>query len=131
VQCFLFIKMAKMVCWFPICKRMRNRTGRKVEKRAVFELVDYIEGHIDRIILQVVAEHERLNDLRESQGIYQKVMIDCECVRNAIKTINSQSYSLLPEKAGGNNNRCIRKVGVLNGKKKTGVSEVPREVEIA
>lgn len=80
---------------------MRQLTDRKIEKRAVFELVNYIEDHIDEIILQSAEELDKLNEMRKIQGVYQKVMIDQYCVQNAIKIINSYSFSFLPEQGGG------------------------------
>ena len=92
-----------MVFCHPVWKRMRQLTGRKIEKRAVFELVNYIENHMDEIILQSVEELDKLNEMRKIQGVYQKVMIDQYCVQNAIKIINSHSFSFLPEQGGGDN----------------------------
>ena len=112
-----------MLKWHPVLERMRLLTEKKVEKKACFELVNYTEDYLNRIIVQSIEEFEKLNDFRRKQGLYQKVMIDVECVINAIKTINSHDYSLVPNKAGGCNESCDRKVGVLNGKMENNASE--------
>lgn len=90
-----------MVFCHSVWKRMRELTDKKIEKRAVFEIVYYIENQIDKIILQSVKELDKLNEMRSIQGIYQKVMIDQHCVQNAIKIINSHSLYPLPQQGGG------------------------------
>jgi len=80
---------------------MRDLTNKKIEKDAVFELVNYIEDHIDKIILQCMEEFKTLNRCRRQQGAYEKIMIDRYCVRNAIKNINSQQICKSPDRGGG------------------------------
>ena len=43
----------------------------------------------------------KLNKLKQIQGIKPKQRIDIDCVRNAIKSINSKQHSHLPKKTGG------------------------------
>ena len=80
---------------------MRELTKRKIEKRAVFEIVNFIEEQIDRIILQSLKEFDNLNKARESQNIHKKVVLDAHCVKQAIKNIYSNNYYILPKRAGG------------------------------
>ncbi|HEC76890.1 MAG TPA: hypothetical protein ENI33_06510 [Thermoplasmatales archaeon] len=98
----MFVKNSnKVVYWYSIWKRMRNLTNKKIEKDAVFELVNYIEDHIDEIILQCMEEFQTLNRCRRQQGSYEKIMIDRYCVRNAIKNINSQQICISSNEEGG------------------------------
>jgi hypothetical protein len=81
---------------------MFKLTGKEIEKRAVMELITYVESWTDRIILQSMEEMERLNEQKKVQGIYPKKRIDDECVRRAIKTINNSAYPLMSIGTGGN-----------------------------
>jgi len=80
---------------------MRHLTDREVEKRAVMELIDYFEPQIDTVIKQSVVELAKMNEIKKIQGLASKVRIDQDCVKNAIKTINSNGHSSLSEKTGG------------------------------
>ena len=91
-----------MFHWNQIWKHMRMITNKDIEKRAIWELIDYFETQIDLVINQSVIELNKLNKLNEIQGLDAKSRIDKECVRNAIKTINSDDYSLMSERTGGN-----------------------------
>ena len=93
--------MNKVVSPHAVWRRMRQLTGRKIEKRAVFELVCHVERQIDRIILRSMEEFEALNEARKVQGLRQKVMIDGTCVAHAIKNMYSDSIYIVPEKGGG------------------------------
>jgi hypothetical protein len=90
-----------MLHWHPVRKLMHELTGLDVEKSAVFELTTYFEEQIIKVILQSKSELYKLNKLKNFQGLYQKSRIDKECIRNAIKTINSNSYFLSSERTGG------------------------------
>jgi len=46
-------------------------------------------------------EFQTLNMCRRQQGVYEKIMIDRYCVRNAIKNINSQQICKSPDRGGG------------------------------
>jgi len=74
----------------PILKHMKNLTGRDIEKMAVLELIMYLEKQVDQIILQSVTELERLNNLRKTQGLYQKNRVDRLCISSAIKHLNGE-----------------------------------------
>ena len=91
----------KIVAPYSIWKRMRELTKRKIEKRAVFEIVNFIEEQVDKIILQSLKEFDDLNKARESQNMHKKVVLDAHCVKRAIKNIYSNNYYILPERAGG------------------------------
>lgn len=81
---------------------MRELTGKDIEKRAVMELIVYVENLIDQIVIQTTKEMEQLNEQKKIQGIYQKkCRITDEAVRRAIKTINVREYPLLSEMTGG------------------------------
>jgi len=73
--------------WHQIWKHMHQLTGKEIEKRAVFELITYIEPQIDALIKQSEKELEELNQLRAIQGVYTKQRIDEQCIRQAIKHI--------------------------------------------
>jgi hypothetical protein len=90
---------------------MRKLTHREVEKRAVMKLIDHFESQIDAVIKQSVAELDKINELKIIQGLHTKKRIDQDCIKNAIKTINSNMHSNLSEKTGGN-----KKVGEINEK---------------
>jgi hypothetical protein len=87
--------------WSTVWKHMRYLTGKEIEKRAVMALITYYETQIDQVILQSIKEMEQLNEFKKVQGIYQKVRITDECIKQAIKTINTNNHSQLLEKAGG------------------------------
>ena len=91
-----------MFHWNQIWKHMREITDRDIEKRAVWELIMYFEDQIDAVIKQSLIELDKLNELNEIQGLDPKSRIDKYCVRNAIKTINSEDYSNMSEETGGN-----------------------------
>lgn len=55
---------------------MRRLTKREIEKRAVMEIISYFEPQIDAVIKQSVVELERINGLKEIQGLHTKVRID-------------------------------------------------------
>lgn len=80
---------------------MRMMTNKDIEKRAIWELIDYFETQIDLVIKQSVIELNKLNELKEIQGLDTKSRIDKYCVRNAINTINSDDYSSVSEGTGG------------------------------
>ena len=90
-----------MLHWHQVWNHMRKLTHREVEKRAVMEVIDYFEPQIDAVIKQSIVELDKLNVLKQSQGLAPKVRIDRECIKNAINTINSNGYSSLSEKTGG------------------------------
>ena len=90
-----------MFHWHQIWKHMRKITKREVEKRAVMEIIDFFEPQIDAVIKQSTIELEKLNELRKLQGLDSKVRIDRDCIKNAIKNINSNEYSFLSKKTGG------------------------------
>lgn len=81
-----------MFHWNQIWKHMRTLTNKDIEKRAIWELIDYYENQIDLVIKQSVIELNNLNKLNKIQGLDQKSRIDKECVRNAINTIVVNSY---------------------------------------
>lgn len=80
---------------------MRMLTNKDIEKRAIWELIGYFETQIDLVIKQSVIELNKLNELKEIQGLDTKSRIDKYCIRNAIKTINSDGYSSASEGTGG------------------------------
>ena len=80
---------------------MQQITNREVEKRAIMELIGYFELQIDAIIQQSLVELDKLNGLKQIQGLNPKIRIDRNCIINAIKTINSNEYSSLSEKTDG------------------------------
>lgn len=90
-----------MFHWNQVWKHMRMITNKDIEKRAIWELIMYFENQIDIVIKQSLIELDKLNQLNELQGLDPKSRIDKYCVRNAIKTINSDDYSSVPEGAGG------------------------------
>lgn len=85
-----------MLHWHSIWKHMRKLTNREIEKRAVWELLSYLEDLIERVIQQCEVELQEQNKRRELQGLYKKARIDGNCVQDAIKTINSKEHSNLP-----------------------------------
>lgn len=90
-----------MLHWHQIWKHMRKLTGKEIEKRALMEIINYFEDQIDVVIKQSVIELDKINELNKIQGLEIKKRIDRKCIRGAIKTINSNNYSYLPEKTGG------------------------------
>ena len=53
------------------------------------------------MIYQSVKELEKANELKKTQGLYPKSRIDRDCIRNAIKTVNSKQHSSLSKQTGG------------------------------
>ena len=90
-----------MFHWHQVWKHMRMITNKDIEKRAIWELIDYFENQIDAVIKQSLIELNKLNELKQIQGLDPKARIDRDCIRNAIKTINSDYYSAMPEDIGG------------------------------
>ena len=90
-----------MFHWNQVWKHMREITDRDIEKRSIWELIMYFEDQIDAVIKQSLIELDKLNELNEIQGLDPKSRIDKYCVRNAIKTINSEEYSSESERTGG------------------------------
>lgn len=90
-----------MLHWYTIWKHMREVTDKEIEKRAVMEFVYYFENQMDKVIHQSAKELDKLNELKKIQGLHQKIRIDKDCIRNAIKTINPKEYSPSSEKTGG------------------------------
>ena len=90
-----------MFHWNQVWKHMRMITNKDIEKRAIWELIDFFETQIDAVIQQSLIELEKLNQLKEIEGLDPKSRIDKYCIRNAIKTINSEEYSSESERTGG------------------------------
>ena len=82
-----------MFHWHQILKQMHKLTNREVEKRAIMELINFYEEEISAVIKQSEVELNKLNEIKQIQGLNTKVRIDRDCVRNAIKTIKSGSHS--------------------------------------
>ena len=82
-----------MLHWHAVWLQMRKLTHLHIEKLAISELISYIEKHANSVIYQSIAELEKANELKKIQGLYPKSRIDKECIKNAIKTINSKDYS--------------------------------------
>jgi len=80
---------------------MRKLTNKQIEKRAIMVIIEYFEPLIDEVIKQSEIELETLNAFKKTQGVYLKVRIDDECVKKAIKNINSKSHSFSSAKTGG------------------------------
>jgi hypothetical protein len=89
-----------MLHWYPIKELMHKLTGLNVEKSAIFELTNYFEEQIEKIILQSKKEMLKLNKMKKIQGLYVKHRIDRDCIRNAIKSLNENSDSHMSEKGG-------------------------------
>lgn len=90
-----------MLHWHSVWKHMRELTNKEVEKRAVMELINHLENQTDLIIKQSLIELHKLNELKEIQGQYSKMRIDKNCINNAIKTLNGNCFSPLPNRTGG------------------------------
>lgn len=93
--------VVKVVSPHAVWRRMRQLTGKKIEKRAVFELVAHVERHVDALIRRSMEAFSALNEARRVQGLRQKVMIDGVCVAHAIKNMYADSIYIMPEKGGG------------------------------
>jgi hypothetical protein len=87
---------------------MHKITNKEIEKRAIMEIINYIESKIDAIIEQSVIELEKLNECRKAQGLDPKNRIDKYCIKNAIKTINSKHNPHLHKNAGGKKRKEIK-----------------------
>lgn len=83
-----------MLHWHPVKELMHELTGLSVEKSAIFELICYFEEQMKKVIMQSKNELDKLNELKEVQGLYQKSRIDRDCIKNAIKSLNKDSDSL-------------------------------------
>jgi hypothetical protein len=81
---------------------MHNLTDVNIEKRAVMELILFIEEQLDMIVLESKKVLDKRNQFCLIQGIRKKQRIDRECIREAIKTISYNSNSCLSERTGGN-----------------------------
>ena len=90
-----------MLYWMQVWKHMRSLTDRDIEKRAVMEVICYIEEQINLVIRQSAKELDKKNELNEIQGLKQKQRIDQSCIREAIKTINNNGHSSLSGRTGG------------------------------
>jgi hypothetical protein len=71
--------------YHPIQQHLRKITGKDVDRMAVMELIIHLEQYVDQIAAQCIKEHENLNSMRKTQGLYQKARIDRLCILNAIK----------------------------------------------
>lgn len=80
-----------MFHWHQVWKHMRVITKKDIEKRAIWELIDYFEDQVNMVIQQSLIEHKNLNELKKLQGLDPKVRIDKDCIKRAIQTINSES----------------------------------------
>jgi hypothetical protein len=80
---------------------MYELAGMHIEKRAVMELIYYLEEQMDLVIIESKKQLDKRNEYCEVQKIRPKQRIDCECVRQAIKIINNNCDSSLPKRAGG------------------------------
>jgi hypothetical protein len=103
---------------------MHKLTGKEIEKRAVMEVINYIESRIDELIRQSNTELQNLNDLREKQCLVEKKRIDDECIKRAIKTLRGNDIH-----NGHRNGGAEKKEGVKHDKHTQ--NEEYREVEIA
>jgi len=72
---------------------MREITGKDIEKRAIMEIINHFESLIEAVMRRSVIELNELNKIRQIQGLNSKTRIDQECVRKAIKVINSETYT--------------------------------------
>jgi len=90
-----------MLYWHQIWKYMYELAGMHIEKRAVMELIFYLEEQMDLVIIESKKQLEKRNELCGIQGLRPKHRIDSECVREAIKIINNNRDSSLPKRAGG------------------------------
>lgn len=90
-----------MLHWHPVKELMHKLTGLNVEKAAVFELTIHFEEQIKKVIIQSKNELDKLNDLKKIHGLYQKNRIDRDCIRNAIKIINTDEHVILSYETGG------------------------------
>jgi hypothetical protein len=80
---------------------MRKITKKEIEKRAIMVIINYYEPQIKNVIKQSVKELEKINKVRDAQSLDPKKRINENCIKNAIKTINSKHDYYLPKKAGG------------------------------
>jgi len=64
---------------------MREISKKDIERRAVLELILYLETNIEDITMQSIKELEKINQLKQIQGLYQKQRIDEKCIKNAIQ----------------------------------------------
>jgi hypothetical protein len=99
----VYSKGCLMLHWHPIKELMHELTGLNVETTAVYELSNYFENEIKKVILQSKEELKKLNQIKEIQRVYQKKRIDRDCIKNAIKTIKENNHT--PTKSldsGGN-----------------------------
>ena len=94
-----------------IWKDMHALTDCAIEKRAVFELVSYLESQIVSITKLGEEELRRQNKLRKMQSLPVKKRIGAECIREAIKNISIESDSPKPKKAGGIKEKEVEKNG--------------------
>jgi len=77
---------------------MRKITKKEIEKRALIELVIYLEKQIEKITRQSEIELEKQNKLRKNQGIHQKARIDPNSLKKAINLINLKGHCQSPKK---------------------------------
>jgi hypothetical protein len=94
-----------MLPWYTIWKHMRNISNMEFEKRAVLELIIFCEEIMEEVTLQSVKELDKLNHLKEVQGLYQKKRIDEICVKNAIKHLCNEGHPLTRRTTGGKQNQ--------------------------
>jgi hypothetical protein len=80
---------------------MYKLAGMPIEKRAVMEVICYLEEQMDSVIIESKKQLDKRNEYCEVQKIKPKQRIDSECVRQAIKIINNNRDSSLPKRAGG------------------------------
>jgi len=89
-----------MFHWHQIWKHMHDLTNSDIEKRAIMQLIQYFEPKIDAVIKQSELELKKINQNRALQGLNTKKRIDEECVKRAIKNINTESISTSPNGGG-------------------------------
>lgn len=96
------VQRKAMLHWHQVWRYMYEVTGKEVEKRAVMELIANIEFQVNAIVKQSMIELQKLNELRRIQKICPKERIDEDCIRRAIKTLNTGAYPIMSERTGGN-----------------------------
>lgn len=90
-----------MLHFEQIRRQMHEITGLHVEKRAVIEILSYIDIVIVDLIKQSQFEHHKNNSNRILQGLPEKKRLDQDSIKQAIALIKTEQHSESSERTGG------------------------------
>lgn len=71
-----------------IKQRVHELTGEKIDTDSCVKIMDELQVQRDNIILETLAHHQRMNDIRRIQKLRQKKIISTDSVSAVVSHIN-------------------------------------------